>query len=194
MQRSVLRMNTSEARRLKRELGVTGGMIGRGCTTAVYAWGEDKVLKLTNDLCHYDYAVNAAPESRFAVNVVENLGYIGQIGNQEIRGYVSERLYPISGSNSEFVRGICEEFEDAWQTTYSDSIVLCWRTRDNQRSVEALRKLMKKRFVRPVQDVLRNLETFLLNWDCAVLDFHDANFMQRADGSLVFNDPVVVSL
>lgn len=153
---------------------VKKSVIGRGSFCAVFeSSSSDRVLKLTTDRAHADYLTDGcAPDGDLKPQVFEDFGEVGATTTGiPLRLFEVERLVPL-------VRG-----------TPLSKLVL--------RIIRYTQR--KRRFPDDVRDVLalsEKLAKFMWQLNCFTANFDYAcdakfnNFMQRADGSLVFNDPI----
>jgi hypothetical protein len=196
-----VRLNVSHPAtiRAKQRAGVKGRMIGRGYTTAVYQNDDGTVSKLTCDPTHYDL-MRFYENGSFCPNVISDLGVLGETRDDHLRkevpvfGYVSELLYPCSGSNYDLAEDLADFIDNLIARTFvknefGDS------TYFNRKSVAALMNFCDNRlgdFPDFVYQGLDNVLHFLLSCPNATLDLHEANMMERADGTFAFSDPVVV--
>lgn len=149
-------------------------MLGRGEFCAVFEMVEpDRVLKLTTDPAHVAYLVDGLSPSGIHRPIL--FATHGKVGETK-RGlplYLVEveKLYPIKrGSpNARLVRKI---------TRYVEA---CKRFPEQDDELADMPS--------ELSGFMCRLNWFWMNYKCQP-DAKHSNFMQRADGTLVFNDPV----
>ena len=155
--------------------------LGRGCFSAVYAIpGTERVLKLVADRSHLDYLYDRySPQGPYKPKVYESFGEVGQT-SLGVPVYLIEmerlhrlRVGTLNGAIAgRIVRAVrCVPFGTGVRQALPDLDTPL-------RGVPG-----------PVMRYLSQLQSFQENFDCH-LDLHWANFMERADGTLVFSDPV----
>ncbi len=187
--RERINMNAGSARFIKRRLGVEKKrMIGRGFFTAVYELDEKRVLKITTDRIHYEFLFADQKPLLSFPTVLKDHGQVGSIGNFTAWAYEAEKLEGLRGiPNNRVAARIVRDFDRHYLDTRRER---GWAN-FAEASYHAIQR-MKDDTKLPTWavDALEHIGDFVSNYDKAIADLHLGNFMQRADGTLVFNDPV----
>lgn len=148
--------------------------LARGSFSAVYSTPQpNRVLKLTTDSSHMSYLTEGcAPSGVHKPRVLQNYGHVGTT-EKDLALYLVEveKLLPVR-------RGTINGLLARRIIRYA---------RKNSMYPEELGDAPD--LTRSLVDFMTDLNWFIANYDCHP-DAKWTNFMERADGTLVFNDPV----
>ena len=170
-------------------------MIGRGAFCMVFEGNApDTVLKLTIDRIAYemigDCVTRVDENNPHFTKVVNRFGNLGPVllrngsGVRFAYALECERLHKVSGNAKSLARRIQSEtvtkFKEYLQRDpCHDDHLACVRALEDQ----------SRCYSGDLGEAFDSLVTFLSNFPEGITDFHNDNFMQRSDGTLVFSDP-----
>jgi len=172
---NVLCLSDPVVKQLRREHPAFKGtrLLKRGMFCGVFSMpSPDRVLKLTTDRSHSGYLTDwCAPKGDYKPMVLEDYGQVAetQAGDLPLHLLEVERLFPVrrGSPNAKLVTRLIK-FTDRMPNFPEDLSGL---------DVAPALKMF-----------LEELTWFIGNYDCK-LDTGRNNFMERADGTLVFSDP-----
>lgn len=186
-------LNMNELSTVRRTHLANHACIGKGSFASVYATGEHSpsVVKVTTDQYGYhllaDYVwhqMRAHVDGSFP-RLIENHGDVGECNGLTAYLVEVERLYPVD--STEHRRRIARWSKELGRTT-SESYIAQPERRMRQVSLEFCARKADQED-EPYAKVFGALYDFLRNYGGA-LDMKRSNFMQRGDGTLVWNDIV----
>lgn len=191
---SLRHLNMNDVAHLRRHSGALHGMqlVGKGSFASVFASAPDSrtVMKVTNDRIGYWYATDPVwldereNVGQFFPSVIEDHDYVGRSRGLDVYLIEIERLFPVSSAeHRRQIRKWTKEY-DLFSKPYRKMKIL------NYTSVSIDFCTMKAaQMDEPYRQVFEALKYFFKTYEGA-LDFKMSNFLQRADGSLVWNDLV----
>ncbi|RQR65652.1 hypothetical protein DIE18_04170 [Burkholderia sp. Bp9125] len=186
-------LNMNELSSVRRTHLANHACIGKGSFASVYASCNDSasVVKITTD--QYGYSLLAdyvwheirSHVDGFFPRLIENHGDVGECNGLTAYLVEVERLYPVA--STEHRRRIARWCKELSRVT-SESYISQPDRRMRQVSLEFCERKANQDD-EPYAEVFGALYDFLRNYGGA-LDMKRSNFMQRADGTLVWNDIV----
>ena len=183
-------INMHRLNHIRRQYAHKKTLIGKGSFASVYAAdGDDTVTKITLDQISYALLADGywlsvrEPAEAFFPKLIQDFGAVGTQNESSVYAVELERLKPVSGANRKKVLSWTRQFDAVSSSK-------------GYRLLSPLAKEICANFCYEMAEretecssAFSALADFVINFDCN-LDFKPSNFMERSDGSLVFNDVV----
>ena len=188
---TLLKMNNPVLKALKKNLPeLQSKMIGRGSFSVVYPRCPSSVWKLTIDAHNYDLACSdLSSKSPHFSGVIEDKGIVGHIEGLPIYLFALERLNHCSKLHT--VRHLVTDYIRRYQATKK----LDQMTNNNDDYRGILLGMSKNPLHnKSMRKALSLLAGHISGKNCSLDLSNKANYMAKADGTVVLNDPLFDSV